>query len=125
MMSPARHLAAVGEQSTSVMTNWLYRQADNARFAYEVVNLYGHNPAITVGVLHKNREDLGVGEALSVSWADVGGGFVSGVAVGLKEMIRFVVTLELQDVEKEDDFGGGSYRMLRPTWFDQASDAGP
>ena len=124
-MMPVRPLATVGTNIAKIMTPWFERRADNARFAYEVTALFGENPAITVGVLHKNREDLGTGSAATVGWVSAGGNFASGVAVGLKEMVRFVVAVELQDVKSEDDFGGAFYRILEPTWFDQASDTAP
>jgi hypothetical protein len=124
-MQPVRPLATIGTNVAQIMTPWFPRRADNARFAYEVTTLFGHNPQLTVTVLHKNREDLGPGAELFVNWTSAGANFASGVAVGLKEMVRFAVSVELQDVEKEDDFGSAFYRILEPTWFDQASDTAP
>jgi len=112
---------ATGTSSITVFTPWFRRQADNARFTYEVFSVIG-TPTFTVEVYHKSSEDIGTGSALSMSW-DTVGGFMAGTAVGLKEMVRFKITLESSG--STGDLESIFYRFLEPTWFDQASGSTP
>lgn len=120
-MNIGTQLTASGTSSISVFTPWFRRHADNARFTYEVFNVLG-TPSFTVDVYHKAAEDTGPGTALSVTW-DTIGNFKAGTAVGLKEMVRLLITLEGSGSTGETE--SLFYRFLEPTWFDQASSSAP
>jgi hypothetical protein len=105
--------------TNSVLTPWFGRQADNARFTYETVYTIG-SPTFTVEVFHKNKEDLGPGSSWgTLSWTTYGN-FKAATAAGLKEMVRFKLTVSVSS-----GTGGVLYRFVEPTWFDQASDTSP
>ena len=98
------------------MTPWFPRQADNAIFSYEIVKALFPGDTIGVTVYHKNKEDSGRGELVdgegSPDWT-ADGTISTGTFKGLKEMVRFSIA------------GGGAigvvFRMLTPTWYDDAS----
>jgi hypothetical protein len=109
------HIGSTLLKGFTVFTPWFYREADNAVFTYEIIG----NPStltFTVTVEHKNTEDIGDGGNLSVSWspASNAAGFHTATASGLKEMIRFKLTVSGSGTD------GVLYRFLEPTWFDQA-----
>ena len=101
--------------STIIFTPWYHRLADNARFAYEIIQTVG-SPTFAVDVRHRNAEDTSPeGDSAGSSWT-TSGNFRLQTVSGLKEMFRFKITLTA---------GGAStsaivYRFLEPTWFDQA-----
>jgi len=100
----------------SVFTPWLPRQADNAIMTWELVQQIG-GTELAVKLFSKNREDPGEGaEVGPSSWDDDGvhTGIRYSTFTGLREMVRFKVTAS-------NDSGACIFRLLSPTWFDDAN----
>ena len=99
--------------SQATLSPWFPRGGDNAIFAYEALkSLYsGDNMAVTV--LHKNREDSGAGAIHSTPTWSTSGTLRYATFSGLKEMVRFGFSCS--------GIAGVVFRMLPPTWFDDAN----
>jgi hypothetical protein len=94
-------------------TPWFPRRADNALFAYELLYEDAAD-MIAVTIYHKDAEDAGSAPGSpSGGFAQLGstGVFQASVS-GLKEMIRFQVTV--RDVTGGKTF---AFRFLPPTWL--------
>jgi hypothetical protein len=112
----------VGAEGTTVLfTEWFDRQQTNAVMTYEVVQLIG-TPTLTVDVYHKNRDEVGNGAQVSVSWT-TSNGMTYGDAENLEEMIRFKVSLEATaSLAAGAAIEAAFLRILMPTWFDSPND---
>ena len=92
-------------------------QADNAVFTFEVVD----NPDgmdFSVQVYHKNSEEYGAGTAKG-SPSTASSGFIQMSQTAFREMVRFGITVQ---APKASPTGTGVvYRMLAPTWYDEAN----
>ena len=104
-----------GENDYIVLSPWFRRQADNAVFTGEVVELDGGQVDVTV--MTKNSEDAGDG-------TDVSGTISLGTTKGcddeafigvLEEMVRYKFT-----VPNGTAGNWVLFRMLPPVWFDSA-----
>ena len=101
---------------STVLTPWMARQADNAVFTFEVVdNPDGKN--LTVQAYDKNLEEYGSGNTNGSTTA-AASGFIQVSRTGLKELVRFGLTVA---GPADTPTGTGIlYRMLPPTWYDEA-----
>ena len=97
----------------SVFTPWIQRQADNAIFTWEAIQLFG-GTSIDVKVFSKAKEDSGEGAEVGPSSWTSSGSLRYSTFTGLLEMIRFKVSAS-------GGAAGGIYRLLEPTWFDDAN----
>ncbi len=113
-------LMAMGSTTArSYYTPWFQRGADNAVFTYEIIQALASGGSFAVVVLHKNREDQGAeGAAVSgATFSQIGtSGFFEAKAVGLKELVRFKITVTPAGVSD-----GVVYRFLSATWYSKAS----
>jgi len=108
-------LICPGSGNTIIYTQWFRRLADNARFAYEIIQSIG-SPTFTVDVRHKDSENTSPdGASAGSSWTS-SGNFRLQTVSGLKELFRFKLTLAASGGSTEAII----YRFLEPTWFDQA-----
>ena len=102
---------------SSVFTPWMSRQADNAIFTFELIDNPGQTD-ITITPYTRDREDYGAGTPGTPATIASGGPTFAEITVtNMEEMIRFLIEV--------DPIGGGSgsgiiYRMLEPTWYDEA-----
>jgi hypothetical protein len=96
---------------------WIPRQGDNGRFSVEVVANYG--AILTVEVFHKNLEAVGDGTAYSPSTTMTfdATGRQTGEWLGLKELLRFKVSLARSPDLPDSKRGWVMFRFLQPVWF--------
>ena len=123
----------------NVLSPWFPREADNAIFTWEKIQ-ESVSVGLTVEVWHKNTEDIGEGDKLSVtgSWGS-SGNLNYGTFNGIKELVRFEFTVgssqstltgfvqspggtgaEVHTDVIGTDIGWIMFRMLAPTWFNTA-----
>lgn len=111
------HIGSSLPYGTTAFTPWMRRQADNAVFTFEIID----NPdstTVTITVYEKNADEYGAGTAKSITPTTTGN-FKEYVAEDLEEMVRF--RIEVAMTEAADPNGTGIvYRMLEPTWYDEA-----
>jgi len=115
-------LITLDGETKTFLSPWMSKQADSARFTYETIVTVG-TTTFTVDILHKKSEDPGPGASASASFSTVTGNFKAATLTNLLEMFRYKYTL----------LGGGGdgnpaavlYRMLEPTWFNQAEGTAP
>ena len=90
------------------------RQALNALFAALATQKIGTTPSLTIGVEHKNHDDVAFGPAGSFSAITTASATVpvTEVILGLKEEIRFSFT-----ITATNPWEGFMIRMLAPAWF--------
>ena len=93
-------------------TPWFPRKTDNALFTYELV-FEDSSDLIVVEIYHKDEEDPGSAPASPAgSFAQLGStGIFQASVSGLKEMIRFAVTV--RDAPSQTV----AWRFLPPTWL--------
>jgi hypothetical protein len=89
-------------------------------FTYEIIA----NPesmTLTVTVVTKNYEETGNGTTHTVTWSPASSavGFHTAPATALKEQVRF--KLEVTGTPPEGGFPSILYRILPPTWFNDAA----
>lgn len=107
-------IAAGGEDRT-YYSPWFPRGTDNALFAYELIHDDLSGDPFQVAIEHKDSEDPGSAPGSpSGSFGQLGATDIYQANVtGLKEMIRFVVTVP--------EFGNAGesvcFRFLSPTWY--------
>ena len=106
------HIGEIIVTGTDVFTPWFTRQAENAIFTYERIQIFGSGDAVDVSLYQKNTEDQGVGTLLSGTWTGSGNLFTRRIE-GLQEMFRFRIK----------GLTGGIavlFRFLDTTWYDTA-----
>jgi hypothetical protein len=124
----------------NVLSPWFPREADNAIFTREQIQ-NSASVGLTVEVWHKNTEDIGEGDKLTVSGGSWGtsGDLSYGTFEGLKELVRFEFTAgsagtvlvgtvqepggpgaDVNTSLTSADIGWIMFRMLAPTWFNTA-----
>lgn len=98
-------------------TPWFPRGADNAVFAYELIYSDLSGDPMEVTIYHKDGEDPGSQVSTPTGgFAQFGGtDFYQANATGLKELIRFKVT-----VPQGDPGQSVVFRFLAPTWYSKA-----
>ena len=123
---------------TSLFTEWLDREADNAIFTYEAIYVFG-SAVLDVEVYTKNSEDTGPGTKITAITKTTSGRFTKLKITGnnLKEMLRFKIVVTgdpiggqllaptpCTDAEELDisilAVSYAVYRFLETTWFDKA-----
>ena len=100
----------------TVFTPWMRRQADYALFTFEVID----NPDgldVTFERYDRNTEDYGSGQPTGVVLTITTGSDTYAVS-NLLEMIRFKITVA--GPEASPTGTGVIYRMLEPTWYNEA-----
>jgi hypothetical protein len=102
--------------AVTFFTPWFSRADDNARFTYERI----HSTLVsseTVEVYSKKGEDPGDSPGSVVAtFAGLGStSLFEAACSGLKDMIRFKITLA-----SNDSPGWLHFRFLQPTWFAEA-----
>jgi hypothetical protein len=114
-MHIGRLLCAAGGGSTSVLTDWMSRQADNGVFTVELI--IAVDAEISVAVFHKDSEATGEGSSAgTIVSSNSTPGLKTATISGLKEMVRYQIVVE----GTEENLGGVVYRDLPVTWFDTA-----
>jgi hypothetical protein len=97
-------------------TPWFPRGADNAIFMFEEIYCDMGDGDYTINVYHKSAEDPGSspGSPTTTATSLTGTGFTRIQAVGLKELVRFKIS-----VVKQEDNPGSSlvFRFLSPVWY--------
>lgn len=97
---------------------WFPRTADDAIFTYE--EMVNDGGSLVVKVFGKDSEEAGDGvEVTGGAFAQLGATnfYKTSVVAGLPELVRFRYEL----TREESAQASVLFRMLSPTWFDQAS----
>lgn len=109
------------DRAFQVYSIWFPRGADDARFTVEVVAQY--QTKLSIDVCHKNRDEPGDGTPYGGAFFlfDDGVGRTTLEWQGLKEMVRFVLTVEASLGGGEPEVGTVGwviFRFLQPAWFE-------
>jgi hypothetical protein len=109
-------LARVILNGQLTLSPWFPRGSDNAIFSYQVIREIVGGDSMTVTVYHKNKDEAGRGEVhSSPTWLSDGPDNSVKYAQfdAVRELVRFAFA------------GAGTFgvvfRMLPPTWFDDAN----
>ena len=97
---------------------WFPRAADDAIFTYE--EMVNDGGTLVVKVFGKDTEEPGDGtEVTGSSFSQISGTnfYKTAVVAGMPELVRFRYEL----TRDEADPASVLFRMLSPTWFDQAT----
>lgn len=101
---------------STILTPWMRRQADYGIFPFEVVD----NPdgaSVVIDLVQKNSEDYGSGTGTGTTLS-ITSGVDEYVSSSLKEMVRF--SISVGPPEASPTGTGVIFRMLDPTWYNQA-----
>ena len=112
-------MTETGAGKIKVFSPWFPRGGDNAIFTYEKIFLIG-GQTFTVKVVHKIIDTAGDGAVATAAsgwnWTNASGTSLWTARYDkLKELVRFQFELEATD-----DVARILYRMLNPTWFNDA-----
>lgn len=104
----------------SVLGGWMNRQADNARFSFQVIDYGGAaspTVTITIRVYHKNADETGDGTLITsptitfTAGTDANGAVKVDTWSGLKELVRF------EYVVTGTQGHWVHFQHLAPVWF--------
>ena len=105
-----------GHATSTAFTPWMSRAGDAAVFLFELLDMGGAGPEITVRVMTKNSEDADPGTQIGSSSIQTANGSFSIAATGTKELWRMEFTLLVDSAEGDCGVATARVRDLPPAW---------